>query len=142
LGYLLANRWAPAAGAWDTGVFRLVLAAAFLWMLAGVLAGSLTSAYHWWFGAGASHAYCATLRTTVLAVAALALAWCGARWDRQELSRLMYPCLLLGAYRLAAEDLHEDRKVALFLSLLVYGAVLTAIPKLKRPRPKGAEVLG
>jgi len=111
-------------------------------MLAGILAGSLTSAYHWWFGEDASHAYCATLRTSVLAAAALALAWCGSRWDRPEFSRLMYPCLLLGAYRLAVEDLHEDRKVALFLSLLVYGAVLTAIPKLKRPRPKDAEAVG
>jgi hypothetical protein len=92
----------------------------------------LTAAYHSWFGADATHAYCETLRTTVLAIAALVLAWCGARWTRPELSRLIYPVMALGAYRLVAADLHQERKVALFFSLLVYGFVLTALPKLKK----------
>ena len=134
LGYALGNRFAPAGGKpWTVLAFRLALAAACFWMFAGILAGWLTGVYHWWFGAAASHAYCGTLRTAVLALTGLALAWCGARWNRPEMSRLIYPFLLLGAYRLAAEDLHEDRKAALFLSLLVYGAVLTAIPKLRKP---------
>ena len=64
--------------------------------------------------------------------AALALAWSGSRWNRPELSRLIYPVMLLGGYRLLAADLHQDRKAALFLSLLVYGAALAALPKLKR----------
>ena len=83
------------------------------------------------FGESASHAYCATLRTAVLAGAALLLAWAGARWNRQELSRLIYPAMLLGAYRLIAIDLHQDRNPALFLSLLFYGAALMILPKLK-----------
>jgi hypothetical protein len=40
--------------------------------------------------------------------------------------------MLLGAYRLVAVDMHQDRKVALFLSLLLYGAALMAIPRLRR----------
>jgi hypothetical protein len=100
--------------------------------VAGIAAGSLTAAYYSWFGAGATQAYGATLRTTVLAAASLLLAWSGSRWNRPELSRLIYPVMLVGGYRLLAEDLHQDRKVALFFSLLVYGAALTALPKLKR----------
>ena len=40
--------------------------------------------------------------------------------------------MALGACRLLAEDLHQERKAALFLSLLVYGAALTALPRLVR----------
>jgi len=39
--------------------------------------------------------------------------------------------MLLGAYRLIAIDLHQDRNPALFLSLLFYGAALMILPKLK-----------
>lgn len=113
---------------------RMMLAAAFLWPIAGLAAGLLTGAYHAWFGAGATHAYCATLRTALLAAAAVALAWCGSRWKRPELSHLIYPAMTLGAYRLVAEDLHQDRKVALFFSLLVYGGALMALPKMKSAR--------
>jgi hypothetical protein len=33
---------------------------------------------------------------------------------------------------LLAHDMHQDRKTALFLSLLLYGAALMAIPRLRR----------
>jgi len=39
--------------------------------------------------------------------------------------------MALGAWRLVMDDLHQDRKAALFLSLLVYGAALTMVPKLR-----------
>ena len=39
-----------------------------VWLAAGISAGALTAAYHGLFGAGATHAYCATLRTAVLAL--------------------------------------------------------------------------
>jgi hypothetical protein len=123
LGYALSDRAAA--------VLRLAFAAVCLSLAAGIGAGLLTAAYHAWFGAGASHAYCATLRTGILAGSAVALTWCGAHWNRPELSRLMYPAMLLGAYRLIAEDLYQDRKIALFFSLVAYGAALIVLPKLK-----------
>jgi hypothetical protein len=131
--YLLAVRHRPAErGAWSVQAFRLVVAGALVWLAAGVAAGALTAAYHALYGAGASHAYCATLHTGVLAGAALLLAWAGSRWNRLELSRLIYPVMIAGAYRLVVEDLHQDRKAALFLSLLLYGAALTLLPRLHR----------
>jgi hypothetical protein len=131
--YLLAIRHAGAErGTWSLQAFRLVVAGALVWLIAGIAAGALTTAYHALFGAGASHAYCATMHTGVLAGAALLLAWAGSHWNRLELSRLIYPVMIAGAYRLVVEDLHQDRKAALFLSLLLYGAALMVLPHLHR----------
>jgi hypothetical protein len=47
---------------------------------------------------------------------------------------MVYPLMVLGAYRMIAHDMHHDRKAALFLSLLLYGAALMAIPRLRRTR--------
>jgi hypothetical protein len=117
---------------WNMRVVRIAVAAGFVWLAAGVAAGVLTGAYHAVWGAGASDAYGATLRTGVLAGLSLLLAWAGPHWNRPELSPLVYPAMLLGGYRLVAQDLHQGHTGALFLSLLLYGAVLTALPRLKR----------
>lgn len=131
--YLLACRGGIR---WQAlGIF---LAGAVVCLAAGLSAGALTGLCREAFGADSSHAYCATLRTAVLAGASLLLAWAGSRWSRVELSRLVYPAMLLGAWRLITEDLHQDRKAALFLSLLVYGAALTALPRLVRARSTSA----
>jgi hypothetical protein len=132
--YWLAGRDRRTSTAWNWQALRLVVAAAAVWLTAGLLAGWLTGLYHAAFGEGASHAYCATLRTGVLAGGALLVAWAGARWDVRELSHLIYPLMVFGGYRLLLIDLHQDRKVALFLSLLVYGAALMALPRLARAR--------
>jgi hypothetical protein len=115
-------------------VYRLAVAGIFAWLLAGALASALTAACHSAFGAAAGHPYCATLRTGALAGLALVLAWTGARWSRTELSRLIYPAMILGAYRVTMVDFAQDQKPALFLSLLVYGGALMALPRLARTR--------
>lgn len=134
LCYLLAVRHTRGRGEWNFRALRIALAGILVWLAAGIAAGGLTGVYHALFGAAASHAYCATLRTGVLAAAALLLAWAGSRGNQPELSRLIYPMMIAGAYRLLMVDLHQDRTVALFLSLLVYGAALMALPRLVRAR--------
>jgi hypothetical protein len=129
---LVAYYSSKGAPSWDQRLFRIVIASTFLWLAAGVTAGILTGLYHAAWGPGATHAYCATLRTSVLAGLSLLLAWAGPRWKRSELSTLVYPCMFLGAYRLVAQDLHQGHTGALFFSLLLYGAVLTTLPRLKR----------
>jgi hypothetical protein len=121
---------------WNMRAFRIAVAASFVWLASGTAAGILTEAYHQVLGAGASHAYCATLRTGVLAGLSLLLAWAGSRRNRWELSHLMYPAMFLGGYRLVAQDLQQGHTGALFLSLLLYGAVLTALPAASQPRPR------
>ncbi len=68
----------------------------------------------------------------MLAAGALLLAWSGARWKNRDFTRLSYALMALGAYRLLTADLHQDRTVALFLSLLAYGTALTILPRLSR----------
>ena len=109
----------------DAFVFRVALAAAVAWLAAGIAAGGLTAGYHALLGAAAPHAYCAMIRTGTLAATALLLA-------RFGLIRLGYPAMLLGAWRLAMVDLHQEQKAALFLSLLVYGAALMLMPRVGR----------
>ena len=116
------------------GWLRLSLAAVLALLLAGLAAAALTYGYHALFGIGATHSYCATLRTCVLAGGALLLAWAGTRWRRVELSRLIYPVMLLAAYRLLTDDIHQERKAAAVISLLVYGAALMMLPRLARQR--------
>ena len=134
LCYLLATRVAAASNGRAVRSIRIAMAGMLAWLVAGSVAGALTAGYHAAFGQAASHAYCATIRTGVLTAGALLLAWVGARRDNWELARLGYPMMALGAYRLLAEDMHQERKAALFLSLLVYGAALTALPRLNRSR--------
>lgn len=116
-------------------VLRLVVAASVVWLAAGLTAMAATGAYHGVFGGDASRAYCATLRTTVLAGGALLLAWAGPRWKRVELSRLAYPLVAFGAWRLVAADWQQEGKAAFVLSLLAYGATLMALPRLWRKAP-------
>jgi len=133
LAYLLVARHRQAArDSWSSKTLLLVLTATFLGLLAGVIAGALTGLYHAIDGPAASHAYCSTLRTGVIVIASVLLAWLGPRWQRPELTHLVYPAMALGGYRLLTQDLHQDRQVALFLSLLIYGATLTALPRLRR----------
>lgn len=113
-------------------VFRICMAALPVWLLAGISAGLLTSIYHAAFGPSANQDYCATLRTCVLAAGSLGLACAGARGRFAEMSYLIYPTMLLGAYRLLMVDLRQDTKAAFVLSLLAYGIALIALSKLYR----------
>ena len=113
---------------------RILVAGAATCLTAGIAAGLLTWTYHAVFGAGATHAYCATLRTLVLSISALLLAWGAARWERPEFGRLVYPVMALGAYRMVGVDLRQDRTLALFLSLLLFGTALMLLPRLMRAR--------
>jgi len=116
---------------------RLAVAASLVWLAAGLAAMAATGAYHGIFGGDASRAYCATLRTSVLAGGALLLAWAGPRWNRIELARLAWPLALLGGWRLVAADWQQEGKTAFLLSLLAYGATLIMLPRLWRQLPGG-----
>lgn len=135
LCYAIGTRQGAAVTpSWSSRALRILVAGTAVLLVAGIAAGLLTSAYHQIFGADATHAYCATLRTFVLSATALLLAWASNRWDRQEFGRLVYPVMALGAYRMIGVDLHQDRTAALFLSLLLYGGALMLLPKLIRAR--------
>ncbi|MEO8369789.1 MAG: hypothetical protein ABI806_11345 [Candidatus Solibacter sp.] len=133
LCYIIGTRHAAAVTpSFSSRALRVLVAGAAVCLTAGIAAGLLTSVYHHWFGAEATHAYCATLRTLVLSSAALLLAWGAHRWQRIEFGRLVYPVMALGAYRMIGVDLQQDKTAALVLSLFLYGAALIVLPKLAR----------
>lgn len=73
-----------------------------------------------------------TLRTAVISCLAIALAWLGSRWHLKELAWVLYPWMALGAVKLILEDFGRGQSSTLFVSLLLYGATLIALPHLLR----------
>ncbi len=72
-------------------------------------------------------------RTGLIAAVALICAWFGPRRNLRELIWILYPWMSFGALKLFAEDFRQGRPATLFLSLLLYGGTLLAIPRLLRP---------
>jgi hypothetical protein len=132
--YWLARRFSRSMQEGWLRAFRVAMAATLVWLVASVAAGGLTRAYHGLFAAAAGDPYCATLRTLAVVGVTLLLAAIGTQANFRDFAQLVYPLMLLGAYRLLSDDLRQDRKTALFLSLLVYGATLIALPRLRRAR--------
>jgi hypothetical protein len=112
------------AGAGDTGKARipaLLIGALLSWALLGLGGAAVTTLL------GPDSTFSSTLRTGLICGLALALA----RWSfrRQELTWLLYPLMLYGAYRLLTEDFPHGRPTALALSLLFYGGTLLQLTR-------------
>ncbi|PWU09311.1 MAG: hypothetical protein C5B51_06400 [Terriglobia bacterium] len=115
-------------------LFRGIASGAAFWLAGALAAGLLTGAYHGIFGALAPHAYCGTIRTAVLALGALLLARVASRRGWRELTVLVYLVMAVAAYRLVFVEFRQDVKIALILSLLVYGGSLMILPSWMEPR--------
>jgi hypothetical protein len=74
----------------------------------------------------------ATLRTVVLALAALAVAWIGRHQRFHEWSWLVYPLLVGIGLKMVAQDFMNSRPATLFLALAVYGTALIVAPRMRR----------
>ena len=74
----------------------------------------------------------ATIRTGVLAIAALAVAWIGKHARFREWDWLVYPLLVGIGVKMAAQDFMHSRPATLFLALALYGAALIMAPRLRR----------
>ncbi len=126
---LAAMRPAPEGGAVATGL-RLALDAACAWTLAGCVTG--------WFAAlvidearidlGAL----ATVRTGVLAVGVLLVAWIGRHVRFREWAWLVYPTLVLIGIKMVAQDFRHSRPATLFVALALFGLALIIAPRLRK----------
>jgi hypothetical protein len=76
----------------------------------------------------------AAVRTAVLSVAALSLAWARRRSNRPELSWLAAAFLATGAVKLLFEDLPNGRSLTLFAGFVLYGLSLLGVQRLLRSR--------
>jgi len=80
----------------------------------------------------------AALRTAVLSLLAIAMAWFGRRLPIPEPRWLVYPVLIVTALKFLFEDLAVGRPLTLFLGFMCFGATLMLAPRLlKAPAPKG-----
>lgn len=115
----------PGALAWTERVPSALMAALLCWTLAGLVCRALLRI-------PVEAALASTVRTTAISVVAIALAWFGTRKGLRELIWILFPWMLFGAVKLVAEDFQQGRSATLFLSLLVYGGTLIALPRLLR----------
>jgi hypothetical protein len=74
----------------------------------------------------------ATIRTGVLAVAALAVAWIGRHARFREWGWLVYPLLVGIGLKMVAQDFAHSRPATLFVALALYGAALILAPRMRR----------
>ena len=98
---------------WRARIAPAVLAALFFWSVAAVSPSGVA-------------------RTALIAGVAIAIAWCGRRWNLPELTWILYPWMGLGAVKLVVEDFQHGQSATLFLSLLLYGSTLLILPRLAR----------
>ena len=113
----------PGAPAWNERVPGTLVAALLCWTLAGLASRALLRL-------PVEAALASTVRTTTLSAVAIGLAWFGSRKGLRELIWVLFPWMLFGAVKLVAEDFQQGRSATLFLSLLVYGGTLIALPRL------------
>jgi hypothetical protein len=78
----------------------------------------------------------ASLRTCVLALSAILLAWIGRSSRFREAAWLVYPLLVAGGLKLLLEDMRAGRAVTLFVSLAFYGGALIIAPRIARRAEK------
>ena len=101
-----------------------------------VAAGCGALAVGWLRGAGqpagSDPGALAALRTAVLALAALLVAFARRRTALPELTGLVYAILMLATAKLLFEDLPHGRALTLFVGFAFYGAALLATPRLLR----------
>jgi hypothetical protein len=113
------------------GVPRFVIILTFVWAAGGCLIGYLAPVA----GGLPDHAVdlgvLATVRTGVLALATLLLAWIG-RHDRyREWGWLVYPLLVGIGLKMVAQDFMHSRPTTLFIALALYGTALIVAPRLR-----------
>jgi hypothetical protein len=83
----------------------------------------------------------AALRTIVMTMAILLLAWLGRIWSRAELIWATYLLLGLAPTRIVVDDLPHGRPATLFLTLVAFGIAIILAPRLirKTAKPSGPE---
>lgn len=79
---------------------------------------------------GAHHL--AFIRTLTICLAAIALAFGGARWDRGELTKIGYATLVLLAMKLVVEDLRIGQLAYIAGSIFLFAITLIVVPRVAR----------
>jgi len=114
---------------------RAALGVIMLWTAGGWVVSIVAPALCGAPGVDANTGAVATVRTTVLASAAVCAAWIARRPRFRETVWLLYGLLIAGGIKLAAEDLPHSKPATLFVALAFYGAALIAASRSSREVP-------
>jgi hypothetical protein len=76
----------------------------------------------------------ATVRTSILSIAALLLAWLGRRARLREWGWLVYPLLVAIGMKMVMRDFQLSRPATLFVAMALYGAALIVAPRMRHRR--------
>ena len=110
---------------------RFLVVIVFVWIAAGSLTGYIAPVA----GIGDQNVdpgVLATVRTGVLSLATLAIAWLGGHARLREWGWLVYPLLVGIGLKLMTQDFKHSRPATLFIALALYGAALIIAPRLRR----------
>jgi hypothetical protein len=135
--WFAARRAQPEGGLPASGL-RLAIAAVLVWVVSGSVTGYLAAATVGSVEGKLDLGALATVRTGVLALATLFVAW-GARQGRlREWAWLVYPLLVFIGLKMVAQDFKHSRPATLFIALALYGIALIVAPRLRRAVGKGS----
>lgn len=128
----LAARETPADGSRRVGVPRFVIVLVLVLSAGGTLVGYLAPSLGRGPDGSVDMGTLATIRTGVLAIAALVVAWIGRHARFREWDWLVYPLLVGIGVKIAAQDFMHSRPATLFVALALYGAALIMAPRMRR----------
>jgi|CZKF01.1.fsa_nt_gi hypothetical protein len=115
---------------WKPQLLYLTTAALAVFALAALLVEALL-----WLtahGITPNAPYVAFIRTLILCVLALALAFAGSRWRRVELTRIAYATLGLVAAKLLFEDMRLGHLEFIAAAIFLFAITLIAVPQMAR----------
>jgi hypothetical protein len=119
------------AGAYAS-VPRFAVVLVFVLSAGGALVGYLAPALGGLPGRSIDAGVLATIRTGVLAVATLLVAWIGRHARFREWGWLVYPLLVGIGIKMVAQDFMHSRPATMFVALALYGSALILAPRLRR----------
>jgi hypothetical protein len=134
--WFCARRPRPEGGV-AASIARVVVVVVLVVLAGGLLTGLLAPLLARSTDGGIDLGVLATVRTGVLAIVTLLIAW-GARQDRFcEWAWLVYPLLVIVGLKMVVQDFRDSRPATLFIALALYGIALIVAPRLRRMLDRG-----
>lgn len=113
-------------------VLRLVIVLVFVCAVGGCVIGYVAPVAAGLADGSVDPGVLATVRTGVLAIATLLIAWIGRHVRFREWRWLVYPLLVGIGLKLVAHDFQYSRPATLFIAMALYGTALIVAPRLRR----------
>lgn len=129
---LAAVQWGSADSAFAGGP-RFIIILVFVWAAAGCVVGYVEPVAGRLPERSVDLGVLATVRTGVLALATLLVAWIGRHARFREWGWLVYPLLVGIGLKMAAQDFVQSRPMTLFIAMALYGTALIVAPRLRPP---------